>query len=108
MFNRVQFVLSKRISQNKGYFILDGKKKRNNIKNVRRDFSTNFRPSPNGGDNFLKLVTRDFSTNLHQPSPNGGGDNFLMLVLGCGAVLVANSSGPPPPEVPYYFDWSSI
>ena len=86
MFNRVQFVLSKRISQNKGYFILDGKKKRNNIKNVRRDFSTN----------------------LQQPSPNGGGDNFLMLVLMGGAVLVANSSGPPPPEVPCYFDWSSI
>lgn len=85
MFNRVQFVLSKRISQNKGYFIIDGKKKRNNIKNVRRDFGTSV-----------------------QPSPNGGGDNFLMFVLMGGVVFVANTSGPPPPDVPYYFDWTSI
>ena len=84
MFNRVKFVLSKRISQNnKGYF-MDGKKKLNNIKKTSREFSTNVQPSPNGGDNFLKVL------------------------LMCGIVFVANSSGPPPSEVPYYFDWSSI
>ena len=83
MFNRVKFVLSKRISQSKGYF-MDGKKKRNNIKNVRREFSTILQPSPNGGD------------------------NFLVVVLMCGIVFVANSSGPPPSEVPCYFDWTSV
>ncbi len=83
MFNRVKFVLSKRIFQNKGYFIY-GKKKLHNINQSSRGFSTNLQPSPNGGD------------------------NFLMLVLMCGVVFVANTSGPPPPDVPYYFDWTSI
>ena len=84
MFNRVKFILSKRISPNKGYF-MDGKKKLNNIKKIRREFSTNV-----------------------QLSPNGGGDNFLMLVLMGGIVFVANSSGPPPSVVPYYFNWAFI
>jgi hypothetical protein len=83
MFNRVKFVLSKRISQNKGYFI-DGKKKLNNIKKTSREFSTNVQPSPNGGDNFLKVL------------------------LVCGIVFVANSSEPPPSAEPYYFDWTSV
>ena len=83
MFNRVKFILSKRISPNKGYF-MDGKKKLNNIKKIRREFSTNVQPSPNGGD------------------------NFLMLVLMGGIVFVANSSGPPPSVVPYYFNWAFI
>jgi len=51
-------------------------------------------------------VRREFSTNL-QPSPNGG-DNFLVVVLMCGIVFVANSSGPPPSEAPCYFDWTSV
>ena len=83
MFNRVKFVLSKRISQNKGYFI-DGKKKLSNIKKTTREFSTSLKPSPNGGD------------------------NFLIVLLMCGIVFVANSSEPPPSAVPYYFDWTSI
>ena len=83
MFNRVKFVLSKRISQNKGYF-MDGKKKLNTIKKTNRTFSTNVQPSPNGGD------------------------NFLIVVLMCGIVFVTSSSGPPPSTMPYYFDWTSI
>ena len=83
MFNRIKFVLSKRISQNKGYFI-DGKKKLSTTKKITREFSTSIKPSPNGGD------------------------NFLVVVLMCGIVFVANSSGPPPSEVPYYFDWTSV
>jgi hypothetical protein len=84
MFNRIKFVLSKRISQNKGYFI-DGKKKLSNT----------------------KKTTREFSTSVN-PSPNGGGDNFLVVVLICGIVFAASSGGPPPSAVPYYFDWTSI
>ena len=83
MFNRVKFVLSKRISQNKGYFI-DSKKKLSNIKKTTREFSTSLKPSPNGRD------------------------NFLVVLLMCGVVFVANSSGPPPSAVPYYFDWTSV
>ncbi len=83
MFNRVQFVLSKRISQNKSYFN-NGKRKLNNIKKIGREFSTSVQPSPNGGD------------------------NFLVVVLMGGIVFVANSRGPPPSEVPHYFDWISI
>jgi hypothetical protein len=83
MFNRVKFVLSKRISQNKGYF-MDGNKKRNSIKKTTREFSTSVKPSP-----------------------NGGGDNFLVVVLMCGIVFAASSGGPPPSEVPCYFDWTS-
>lgn len=82
MFNRIKFVLSKRISQNKGYFI-DGKKKLSNTKKTTREFSTSVNPSPNGGD------------------------NFLVVVLMCGIVFAASSGGPPPSEVPYYFDWTS-
>ena len=84
MFNRVKFVLSKRISQNKGYF-RDGNKKLNSI----------------------KKTTREFSTSIIKPSPNGG-DNFLVVVIMCGVVFAASSGGPPPSEVPYYFDWTSI
>ena len=85
MFNRVKFVLSKRIFQNKGYFI-DNKKKLTNTKKTTREFSTNVQPSPNGG----------------------GGDNFLILTLMCGIVFVANSSWPPPSDTSYYFDWTVI
>ena len=88
MFNRVKFILSKRIFQNKDYF-LDGKKKLNNMK---KDY-------------------RQFSTSCEAPSqkpPPKGSDNFLVVLLMCGIVFVAKSNWPPPenpPSTPKDFEW---